>query len=316
MKNVIIIDALNMFLRSYVVSPHLNKKGLPVGGTIGFLKSLQKVARDFDADEIIVAWDGHEGSTRRRSMNSDYKGGRKPVRFNRRMVELSPEKEEANKGYQQVRLMEYLNQMPVIQLVADFTEADDIIALVINHPNYEGWKKTIISSDKDFFQLCRDDVQIYRPIQKKIITKQSIIDDFKIHPNNFALARAIEGDKSDNLPGVKGAGLKTIAKRFPYLIREDEYEVSDIIRDCAMQGKKLKIHENIESNQKLIKDNYAIMQLQHPNIRPMNREIIKKAIIDFEPYFDKIKFSQMLLEDDALTLKFNDLQQVFRRIRR
>ena len=316
MKNVIIIDALNMFLRSYVVSPHLNKKGLPVGGTIGFLKSLQKVARDFNADEIIVAWDGHEGSARRRSMNKGYKDGRKPVRFNRRMVELSPEKEEANKGYQQVRLMEYLNQMPVIQLVADFTEADDIIALVINHPNYEGWKKTIISSDKDFFQLCRDDVQIYRPIQKKIITKQSIIDDFKIHPNNFALARAIEGDKSDNLPGVKGAGLKTIAKRFPYLIREDEYEVSDIIRDCAMQGKKLKIHENIESNQKLIKDNYAIMQLQHPNIRPMNREIIKKAIIDFEPYFDKIKFSQMLLEDDALTLKFNDLQQVFRKIRR
>ena len=66
-----------------------------------------------------------------------------------------------------------------------------------------GWKKTIISSDKDFFQLCRDDVQIYRPIQKKIVTKQSIIDDFKIHPNNFALARAIEGDKSDNLPGSK-----------------------------------------------------------------------------------------------------------------
>jgi 5'-3' exonuclease len=316
MKNVIIIDALNQFLRNYVVSPHLNKKGLPVGGTIGFLKSLQKVARDFDAEEIIVAWDGHEGSARRRSMNKDYKGGRKPVRFNRRMVELSPEKEEANKGYQQVRLMEYLNQMPVIQLVADFTEADDIIALVINHDRYAGWKKTIISSDKDFFQLCREDVQIYRPIQKKIITEESIIDDFKIHPKNFALARAIEGDKSDNLPGVKGAGLKTIAKRFPYLAREDEYEVSDIIRDCAMQGKKLKIHENIEKNQKLIKDNYAIMQLQHPNIRPMNREIIKKAINDFEPYFDKIKFSQMLLEDDALTLKFNDLQQVFRKIRR
>lgn len=316
MKNVIIIDALNMFLRSYVVSPHLNKKGLPVGGTIGFLKSLQKVARDFSADEIIVAWDGHEGSARRRSMNKDYKGGRKPVRFNRRMVELSPEKEEANKGFQQVRLMEYLNNMPTIQLVADFTEADDIIALVINHPRYEGWKKTIISSDKDFFQLCRDDVQIYRPIQKKIVTKQSIIEDFKIHPNNFAIARAIEGDKSDNLPGIKGAGLKTIAKRFPYLIREDEYVVADIIRDCAMQGKKLKLHENIQSNEKLIKDNYAIMQLQHPNIRPLNREIIKKSINDFEPFFDKIKFSQMLAEDDALSLNFNDLQAVFRKIKR
>ena len=316
MKNVIIIDALNMFLRSYVISPHLNKKGWPIGGTIGFLKSLQKVARDFDADEIIIAWDGHEGSARRRSMNKDYKGGRKPVRFNRPMVELPPEKEEANKGFQQIRLMEYLNETPVIQLVADFTEADDIIALVINHPRYTDWKKTIISSDKDFFQLCREDVQIYRPIQKKIVTKKSIIEDFKIHPNNFALARAIEGDKSDNLPGIKGAGLKTIAKRFPYLIREDEYVVSDIIRDCSMQGKKLKIHENIESNEKLIKDNYAIMQLQHPNIRPMNRELINKAIIDFEPAFNKIKFTQMLFQDDAATLNFNDLQQVFRKIKR
>jgi len=305
-----------MFLRSYVISPHLDKKGWPIGGTIGFLKSLQKVSRDFNADEIIVAWDGHEGSQRRRSMNKDYKGGRKPVRFNRRMVELPPEKEEANKGYQQVRLMEYLNEMPVIQLVADFTEADDIIALVINHPRYDGWKKTIISSDKDFFQLCRDDVQIYRPIQKKIVTKDSIIEDFKIHPNNFAVARAIEGDKSDNLPGVRGAGLKTIAKRFPYLINKEEYEVSDIIKDCAMQSKKLKIHENIQNNEKLIKDNYAIMQLQYPNIRPMNRELMKKAIVDFEPFFNKIKFTQMLFNDDAGSLNFSALQQIFHKIKR
>jgi DNA polymerase-1 len=316
MKNVIIIDALNMFLRSYVISPHLDKRGWPVGGTIGFLKSLQKVARDFAADEIIVAWDGHEGSQRRRSMNKDYKGGRKPVRFNRRMVEIPEDKEEANKGYQQIRLMEYLNEMPVIQLVADFTEADDIIALVINHPRYEGWKKTIISSDKDFFQLCRPDVQIYRPIQKKIVTEESVVDEFKIHPNNFALARAIVGDSSDNLPGIKGAGLKTVAKRFPWLIREEEFTTADIIRDCAMQGKKLKIHENIESNEKLIKDNYAIMQLQYPNIRPMNREIIKKAIIDFEPLFNKIKFTQMLFADDAGHLNFDALQMTFRKIKR
>jgi len=314
MKNVIIIDALNMFLRSYVVSPQLDKSGMPIGGTIGFLKSLQKVARDFTADEVIIAWDGHDGSQRRRSMNKNYKGGRKVVRFNRRLIDIPEEKEEANKGYQQVRLMEYLNELPVIQLVADFTEADDIIALVINHPKYDGWKKTIISSDKDFFQLCRPDVQIYRPIQKKIVTEETVVDEFKIHPKNFALARAIAGDSSDNLPGIKGAGLKTIAKRFPYLIRENEYEVADIVRDCAMVGKKLKIHENIQKDEKLIKDNYAIMQLQFPNIRTMNREIIKKSIIDFEPIFNKIKFTQMLFADDAGHLNFNDLQVVFRRI--
>ena len=316
MKNVVIIDALNMFLRSYVISPHLNKKGYPVGGTIGFLKSLQKVSRDFEADEVIIAWDGHEGSQRKRSMNKDYKGGRKPVRFNRRMIDLPEEEEAANKGYQQVRLMEYLNQMPVIQLIADYTEADDIIAHVVQSDYYDGWNKIIVSSDKDFFQLCDDDVSVYRPIQKKTLNKQSILEEFKIHPKNFALARAIVGDKSDNLPGVKGAGLKTVAKRFPYLIREDVYEVSDIIRDCAMQGKKMKIHENIGRSEQLVKDNYKIMQLYYPNIRPINRAMIDKAIQDFEPFFGKIKFTQMLFEDDAGHLNFNDLQTVFRRINR
>ncbi len=316
MKNVVIIDALNMFLRSYVISPHLNKKGYPVGGTIGFLKSLQKVARDFNADEVIVAWDGHEGSQRKRSMNKDYKGGRKPVRFNRRMIDLPEDQEAANKGYQQIRLMEYLNLMPVIQLIADYTEADDIIAHVVQSKHYEGWNKVIVSSDKDFFQLCDDDVSVYRPIQKKTLNKQSILDEFKIHPKNFALARAIVGDKSDNLPGVKGAGLKTVAKRFPYLIREDVYDVSDIIRDCSMQGKKMKIHENIARSEQLLKDNYKIMQLYYPNIRPINRSMIDKSLQDFEPFFSKIKFTQMLFDDDAGHLNFNDLMQVFRRINR
>ena len=164
--------------------------------------------------------------------------------------------------------------------------------------------------------MCRDDVQIYRPIQKKIVTEQTVVDEFKIHPKNFALARAIAGDPSDNLPGIKGAGLKTIAKRFPYLVRENEYEVSDIVRDCVMIGKKHKIHENIQKDEKLIKDNYAIMQLQFPNIRPMNREIIKKSIIGFEPTFNKIKFTQMLFADDAGHLNFEALQVVFRRIKR
>jgi len=232
------------------------------------------------------------------------------------MIDLPEEEEAANKGYQQIRLMEYLNQMPVIQLVADYTEADDIIAHVVQSSYYEGWNKVIVSSDKDFFQLCADDISVYRPIQKKTLNKQSILEEFKIHPKNFALARAIVGDKSDNLPGVKGAGLKTVAKRFPYLIREDVYEVSDIMRDCAMQAKKMKIHENIGSSEQLLKDNYKIMQLYYPNIRPINRAMIDKAIQDFEPFFGKIKFTQMLFEDDAGHLNFNDLQTVFRRIKR
>jgi 5'-3' exonuclease len=66
--------------------------------------------------------------------------------------------------------------------------------------------------------------------RKELLQKESVIDEFKIHPKNFALARAMAGDPSDNLAGIKGAGLKTIAKRFPYLIRDNEYEVGDIVK--------------------------------------------------------------------------------------
>jgi len=58
------------------------------------------------------------------------------------------------------------------------------------------------------------------------------------------------------------------------------------------------------------------MQLYYPNIRPMNRELITKAVNDFEPFFDKIKFTQMLFEDDAGHLNFETLQAIMRRIKR
>ena len=221
MSKVLLIDGLNMFIRSYIVNPTLDKHGNPIGGCIGFLKSLQKVCRKFQPQEVIVVWDGHEGSQRKRAINKNYKEGRSPIRFNRRLIELPPEEQAKNKAYQLIRLMEYLNELPVIQITIDFVEADDIIAYGARHFLYGFWNKIIVSSDKDFFQLCDNYTSVYRPIQDKVVTKQSILDEFKIHPNNFALARAVAGDKSDNLPGVPGVGLKTIAKRFPFLAYEE-----------------------------------------------------------------------------------------------
>ena len=84
-KRVLIIDALNMFLRSYTIIPSMNPQGLPNGGTIGFLKSLQVLCREMRPHEVIICWDGHGGSEKRRQMNKNYKQGRRPVRFNRRI---------------------------------------------------------------------------------------------------------------------------------------------------------------------------------------------------------------------------------------
>ena len=162
------------------------------------------------------------GTRALRALNKEYKEGRGPIRFNRRLIQLDPKEQAKNKAYQLIRLMEYLNELPVIQITIDFVEADDVIAYGARHPYYGAWDKIIVSSDKDFFQLCDKHTSIYRPIQNKIVTEQTILEDFKIHPNNFALARAIAGDPIDNLPGVAGVGLKTIAKRFQFLVHEEE----------------------------------------------------------------------------------------------
>jgi DNA polymerase-1 len=316
MKKVLLIDGLNMFIRSYIVNPTLDRHGNPIGGCIGFLKSLQKVCRKFDPQEVIVAWDGHEGSQRKRALNKEYKEGRSPIRFNRRLIELDPAEQVKNKAYQLIRLMEYLNELPIIQITIDFVEADDVIAYGVQHSYYKDWGKVIVSSDKDFFQLCDDRTSIYRPIQDKIVTKQSILDEFKIHPNNFALARAIAGDSSDNLPGVAGIGLKTVAKRFPFLLKEEESSCDKIITNCNMQTKKLKLHENLLKSADLIKNNYRIMQLYSPNIRPINRIFIDNTIRDFEAEYSKINFTKMLFSDDCSYIKFDELTRIMKNIKR
>ena len=212
--------------------------------------------------------------------------------------------------------MEYLNEMPIIQISIDYVEADDVIAYAARHLLYGFWDKIIVSSDKDFFQLCDNYTYIYRPIQDKLVSKASILDEFKIHPNNFALARAIAGDPSDNLPGVAGVGLKTIAKRFTFLANEEEYDSESIIKNCTMQAKRLKLHENIIKSRDLIKSNYKIMQLYSPNIRPINRHIVDNAILQFEPEFSRLNFTKMLFEDDCGYINFEELNMILKNIKR
>ena len=116
---------------------------------------------------------------------------------------------------------------PLVEI--EGVEADDVIAYVVQHKKYEEWEKVIVSSDKDFFQLISDDCKLYRPIQDQLVDYPTLVENFKIHPRNFALARSLVGDKSDNLPGVPRVGLKTVASKFPFLNESKQYEVEDIM---------------------------------------------------------------------------------------
>ena len=307
-KRTIIIDALNMYFRAYIVDPSLSTNGQPIGGTKGFLKILQKLLRETQANRVIVAWDGPGGSRKKRSVNTGYKEGRKPSRLNRDIQGLLNENQELeNKIWQQTRLMEYLNMMPITQIMLPEIEADDVIAYVTHIPALKDEEKVIISSDKDFIQLCNDKTVLFRPIQKEILNSNRIVDKFGIHPTNFALARAIAGDKSDNLPGVPGVGLKSIAKRMPFFSEEDFCDIPFLIEHCKDAESELKMYKSIVENEDLIKENYRLMQLYSPSISPQSKQHVKNAIFNLDCSFNKTEIIKMMNEDGFGAFSWNDL---------
>ena len=309
-----VIDALNLFLRSYIVNPTISKDGNPMGGTAGFLKSLQKLCRDIKPDEIVVCWDGRGGSRRRKQKNKNYKEGRAPIRLNRNFKVLTEEQEKENKIWQMYRTFEYLNNFPIIQLVADEVEADDLISYVCQYSQYKDDHKVIVSSDKDFFQLLDDTTVLHRPIQKRYLNKKDIVAEYGIHPLNFALARAIAGDQSDNLHGVGGVGLKTIAKRFPFFKEERDVTLSELMVFCENQDHPIKAFEAVLQNKSLIKDNYGLMQLYVSSLSPHTKKTVRWTIDNFKYEFNKTNTDVMMLKDGISENSWSDLVVAFKRI--
>ena len=311
-KRALLIDALNLFMRNYIVDPSLSTNGQPIGGTKGFIKSLQAVCRTINPDLIFVAWDG--GSQKRKSIDKNYKAGRKPVRLNRNIHNMTAGEQEDNKNWQQERIIEYLNEMPILQSYVENVEADDIIALASQSQALSDYHKIILSSDKDFIQLCDDSTILYRPIQKEILNKKRILDQFEIHPTNFALARAIAGDKSDNLPGIGGAGLATVSKRFPFLSEEKSYTIQELVDFAEGVDSKLKVFKNVVEKRDIIEKNYKMMQLYVPNISALSSQYIRRMLNKPEFNFNKSGVRAMMIEDGFGVYDWNDLFTLFKRI--
>ena len=311
---VLIIDALNMYFRAYIVDPSLSTNGQPIGGVKGFLKILQKLVRETKPDHIVIAWDGAGGSQKRKAVNKGYKEGRKPIRLNRDIRTLTENEELKNKVWQQTRLIEYLNEMPISQTMLPAVEADDVIAFVSRLSSFADWQKVIVSSDKDFFQLCDDNTVVLRPIQKQVINTKRLVEEYSIHPNNMALARAIAGDTSDNLPGISGVGLGTIKKRFPFFADEEFCTIDRLMDFCDEAESNLKAFSSILEGRAVVEQNYKLMQLYAPSLSPQGKSKVRFAIEDAEQLFNKTGVQGMMIEDGFGTFDWSSLFQCMRRI--
>ena len=310
-----IVDAHNQFLRSYIVDPSMSSNGFPIGGVKGFMKILNKLTREIKPDQIVVVWDGEGGSKKRKAKNKNYKAGRTPPRLNRGVTNLTEQQEAENRQWQQLKAFEYLNNTPIVQFREPYVEADDVIAYVSKHQKYSDWQKVIVSSDKDFIQVLDEKTILYRPTQSQILNTKRVVEEYGIHPTNFVLARAMAGDKSDNLDGVAGVGIKTASKRFPFLKEENEYYLTDIYDHCEKNvDSRLKVYSNILESRKVVDLNYEIMQLSSPSLSAQTRERVVSILNEWQPEFNKTNFRAMLIKDGFGEINLDNLFEVFNKI--
>jgi hypothetical protein len=265
---------------------------------------------------IIICWDGEGGSKKRKLMKKDYKAGRKPIRLNRAIRNMSESQETENKFWQQARLIEYYNHVPIVQFMFKSTEADDIIAYLTQVKELEKAEKLIISSDKDFFQLLGTKTVQYRPVQKEVLNQNIILEKFDIHPTNFAMARAMEGDKSDNIEGIEGLGIKTIAKRFPFLREEKPANFSDVLGHCKKMSQETNVraYQKVLDSEDLLRRNYHMMQLYAPSLGIDAKKTIHETIKNPDLSFNKTGLIKMMMKDGFGEINFIELFQHFNRI--
>ena len=285
---VLIIDGLNTFIRVFSVIPTTNDDGVHVGGIVGFLKSIGYVINMVSPTRVIIVFDGKGGSNRRRKIYPEYKQNRKTkYRVNRTYDFASQEDERQNMIMQLQRCVEYLDTLPVTELSYDKIEADDTIGYLCKQVLTES-EIVVMSTDKDFLQLANGRTKIWSPTKKKLYDEEAVFEEFGITAKNYIWFRVLDGDKSDNINGVRGLGLKTIRKKLPFLTENKICNIDDIT-------------DVLPESSDIIKRNYDLMQLQDVNISGSTKTKIIERVNQPINKLVKYKFEKMFLEDKLFT---------------
>ena len=201
MEKVILIDGNNILFRSYYATAYSgntmkNSKGFPTNGLYGLVNMLNKIINEENPTYIMVAFD--KGKTFRHEKYTDYKGGRMATPDELKM--------------QFPVAKELVKAMGINYYEIDNYEADDIIGTFAEKcNNNKDFDAVIISSDKDLLQLITDEVEVklLKTSGSIRMTREEFINTYGIEPKRMVDLKALMGDASDNIPGVKGIGEKT-----------------------------------------------------------------------------------------------------------
>ena len=196
-RKLVVIDGANAIYRAFFAIPSLRAAdGTPTNAALGFATMLQKVLRDEAPDLIAVAFDPRGGSFRKRVFEG-YKAGR------------DAQPEDLSAQIPLVREIIDALRIPLLE-VPDF-EADDVIGTLVAQAAGDT-EVMILSTDKDLMQLVGERVTLVDGIKERRYAPADVEKRFGVPPEQMLDLRALVGDPSDNIPGVKGIGEKGAAK--------------------------------------------------------------------------------------------------------
>ncbi len=181
------------------------KEGIPTSVTYGFLKSLLENCKALSPQGVVIAFDTAEPTFRHKA-DPNYKANR----------DIAPEIFFRDLEQLQIILKENLN-LPLC--IAPGYEADDVLGTLAIKSAKEGWSVRILSGDRDLFQLVDDQLDIAvlymgggpyaKSSRPSFINESGVLNKLGVEPKKVIDFKALTGDSSDNIPGVKGVGPKT-----------------------------------------------------------------------------------------------------------
>jgi len=294
--SILILDGMNMYLRSFNMVNYINPNGTHIGGVAGFLNSMGSMISKFNPTRVFITFEGRNSTSSRKATYSEYKGNRDHSKIMNYKSFNNKEDEVDSLNEQLEKLISYLSNLPITLLFIDGMEADDLIYELPQSFYNESKEINIVSNDQDFLQLVNDKVNVYLPSRKEIYNKSKIEEKFQYKSSNFKLGKILLGDSSDNIPGVKGLGPNKLLKLFPEL-KDRNLSLKDIY-DISLKNKdKHEIYSRIieKSGWSQLKINESIIDL--------SKNILNEYQI--ERYNDLIKIENSFqLNKQSFLLKY------------
>lgn len=236
MPRFFMIDGMSLVFRAYHAmyrSGLTNNDGEPTGAVFGFANILTSLLDKFDPKHILVVYDT-SAPTFRNDMYDAYKANRAEF-----PEDLVP---------QLLKIKEMMKLFGIPQMELDGFEADDLIATLANKASEKEIDSYCLTSDKDYYQLVTDHIKILKPATKggglEVVDYPEVREKFGVRPDQVIDVQALIGDSVDNIPGVKGIGIKTA---FPLIEKyeslEGVYENIDEIRSKSVKAKLIEHKE-------------------------------------------------------------------------